>query len=108
MALIVLVTICFLACVFLLFVLVQWMRDTKRKTTTRPEVDSKVGETREERRLHAVGSRTKAERRNHFKAGARRVSTIPEWSGRRELAYDERKRIAHEKIARSFRPGKRR
>jgi hypothetical protein len=47
MALIVLVTICFLACVFLLFVLVQWMRDTKRKTTTRSAVDSEVGETRE-------------------------------------------------------------
>jgi len=35
MALIVLTTICFFACVFFLFTLVHWMRDTKRKTTIR-------------------------------------------------------------------------
>jgi len=55
MALIVLITICFLAWVFLFFVLVQWMRDTRRKATTRPKVDSKVGETREESRSNTVG-----------------------------------------------------
>ncbi len=57
MALIVLVAICFLACVFLLFVLVQWTRDTKRKTTTRPDAANSVGEKREEKPPKAVDSR---------------------------------------------------
>jgi hypothetical protein len=57
MALIVLAAICFLACVFLLFVLVQWTRDTKRRTTTRPMLDSEAGPTRKEKRPRIVGSR---------------------------------------------------
>lgn len=36
MSLIILIVICLLACAFLLYVLLQWMRDTKRK----PEVAS--------------------------------------------------------------------
>ena len=54
MALIVLATIGFLACVSLVFVLDQWMRDTKRKAKTRPNVDCNVGETDEQRRAHVV------------------------------------------------------
>ena len=107
MTLIVLVTICLLACVFLLFVLAQWMRDTKRKTKARPEVDSIAGETREEKRPHTVGSRRTAEGRYRFKVGARWVSTITERSGGRESWYDEREQIAYERIARSFNTSKR-
>jgi hypothetical protein len=107
MTLIVLVTICLLACVFLLFVLAQWMRDTKRKTTARPEVDSKAGETREEKRPHTAGSRRTAEGRYRFKVGARRVSTITERSGGRESWHDEREQIAYERITRSFNTSKR-
>src|SRR5262249_15748584 len=40
---IVLAAICFLACAFLLFVLVQWMRDRNRKKTTRPPLITKSG-----------------------------------------------------------------
>ena len=107
MALIVLVTICLLACVFLLFVLVQWTRDTKRKTTTRPDAANNVGEKREEKRPHTVGSRRTAERRDRFKAGSRRLSTVSERSRIRESWYDEREQIAYERIARSFNTSKR-
>jgi hypothetical protein len=78
MAYTVLATICFLACVFLLFVLVQWMRDTKRKTTTRPKADSKAGETQEQKRLHTVGVQGTVQKRNRFKVRAHRVSAITE------------------------------
>jgi hypothetical protein len=101
MTLIVLAAICFLACVFLLFVLVQWMGDTKRKTTNLPEVDSKAGE---EKRLPAVTSRRTVERRDRFKVGARRVFTTTERSGGRGSWHDERERIAYERIAGSFKP----
>jgi hypothetical protein len=104
MALIVLATICFLACVFLLFVLVQWMRDTTRKTTNRPGVDSKAGE---EKRPPAVVSRRTVERRDRFKVGARRVFTTTERSDGRGSWHDERERIAYERIAGSFKPGTR-
>jgi hypothetical protein len=107
MALIVLATICFLGCVFLVFVLVQWMQDTKRKTATRPVADSKVSETREEKRPHMVGSGRTLERRDRFRVGANRVSTIRERWGGRESGYDERERIAYERIARAWRSGKR-
>jgi hypothetical protein len=106
MALIALTTICLLACIFLLFVLIQWMRDTKRKTTTRPEVNSRVGETRATRHLHIVGDRRTVERRDRFKVKAGRVSTSTDRSGIRKSWYDERERMAYERIARSFKIGK--
>src|SRR6266852_1749945 len=70
MTLIVLATICLLACVFLVFVLYQWMRDTKRKPTTRPPVDNKLGEAREEKRPYVIGPRRAVERRDRFKGGS--------------------------------------
>jgi hypothetical protein len=106
MALIALTTICLLACVFLLFVLIQWMRDTKRKTTTRPEVDSRVGETRATRHPHIVGDRRTVVRRDRFKVKAHRVSTSTDRSGIRKSWYDERERMAYERIAKSFKFGK--
>jgi hypothetical protein len=105
MALIALTTICLLACGFFLFVLIQWMRDTKRKTT-RPEVDSRVGETRATRRPHIVGDRKTVERRDRFKVKAHRVSTRAARSGIRDSWYDESERMAYERIARSFKFGK--
>ena len=106
MALIALTTICLLACGFFLFVLIQWMRDTKRETTTRPEVDSRVGETRATRHPHIVGDRRTVERRDRFKVKAHRMSTSTERSGIRKSWYDERERMAYERIARSFKFGK--
>jgi hypothetical protein len=72
MALIVLATICLLACVFLLFVLAKGTRDTQGKRTTRPVVDSGVSETREKKRLPEVAFGRTVERRDHFKTGIAR------------------------------------
>jgi hypothetical protein len=106
MALIVLTTICLLACVFLLFVLCQWMRDAKRKATTRPAVDNEVGETRETKHPHIVGARRAVENRDRFKVRSDQSAAATERSGGRESEYDGRERIAYERIARSFKLGK--
>src|SRR5882762_6401948 len=63
-----------LACVFFLFVLCQWMRDAKRKTTTRPVIDNELGETRNTKHLQIVRARRAV--------------------GRCESGYDELERIA--------------
>jgi hypothetical protein len=106
MALIVLATICFLACVFLVFVLVQWMRDTKRRAGTRRPADNKLGERRE-KPLQTVDSRRTEEERDCFKVEARRMSSIAERSKIRETERNKRERIVYESIARSFKSGKR-
>ncbi len=107
MALIVLATICFLACVFLLFVLVQWMRDGNRKTKTRPAVDSEVGETSDTKHPHIVDARSTVKRHDRFKVRSHAATAATERSGGRESAYDERERMPYERIARSFKRGKR-
>jgi hypothetical protein len=106
MALIVLATICFLACVFLVFVLAQWMRDKKRRAGTRPAADNKSGERRE-KQPQTVDSRRTEEKRDLFKVEARRMSSIAERSRIRESERNKRERIAYERIARSFKSGKR-
>lgn len=106
MALIVLATICFLACVFLVFVLVQWMRDTKRRAGTRPAADNKSGEPRE-KQPQTVDSRRIEEKCDRFKVGARRMPSITERSRIRESESNERERIIYERIARSFKSSKR-
>ena len=83
------------------------MRDTKRKTATRPEVDSKVGEMRQEGHQSIVHSRSAGESRDRFKVGAHRVFIITERSSVYESGYNELERIAYERIARSFKSGKR-
>jgi hypothetical protein len=54
--------ICFLAGAFFLYILVQWMRDTKHNTTTRPRTDTEVGKTWEKKRPYIVGSGKAGER----------------------------------------------
>jgi hypothetical protein len=107
MTLIVLATICFLACVFLLFVLVQWMRDGNRKTKTRPAANSEVGETRDAKHPHIVVDRRTVERHDRFKVRSRGITAVTERSGARESGCDERERMAYERIAKSFKLGKR-
>ena len=58
MAVIVFAAVGFRACAFFLFILVQWMRDGKRKTTTHPDVGNKVGEPREKRTQVVIFPRT--------------------------------------------------
>jgi hypothetical protein len=66
-----------------------------------PRVNRKMSEKREESRSSTVGSRRAEERRDRFKVGAHRLSTITERSGGRESAYHKREAMAHEKTARS-------
>ena len=98
----VLATICFLACVFYVCVLFQWMRDTKRTTTTRPGMDNDVDETCEKKRLHIVGSRRAAERQDRMAVRSHRVPTWTEGSLGPATACHECERIAYERIARSL------
>lgn len=69
--------------------------------------DSEEGQTRKEKRPRIVGFRGTAERRDRFKVETRRVSTISGQSRVQDPWDDERERIAYERIARSFKPGKR-
>lgn len=107
MALIVLATICFFACVFLVFVLIKWIRDPKRRPKTHPDTGSNVGKAQEKKRSHAVGSPRVVERRERFKGRAHRMSTISGRSSAREFGDSEREQMAYERIARSFESGKR-
>ena len=104
MPLILLTTICLLACVFLLLVLYQWMRDTKRKPTTRPVVDNKLGEAREEKRPYIIGPRRDVERRDRFKVKSHGLAAPAERPAGRRPEYNESERMAYERIARSLRP----
>jgi hypothetical protein len=104
MTLIVFATICLLAFVFLLFVLYQWIRETKHEKTTGPAV--KEAETHETKRLHNVGAWRVAERRNHSKVRSHRVARTTEGPIDREIRCKECERIVYERIARSFEPGR--
>jgi uncharacterized membrane protein YccC len=107
MTLIVLATICLLACAFLLFVLFQWTRDTKRKTTARTAVDDAAGEASEEKRPRIVASRRTSEKQNRLSRMSRFVPSKREQSRGCGPGCNECERTAYEKVARSLRLGKR-
>src|ERR1700680_2578311 len=96
-----LATICFLACVFYVCVLFQWMRDTDGATTTRPGTDNYAGDAREEQLIHRWFSGT-AERQDRIAVRSQRVPTMTERSLRRAPTCQECERIAYERIARSL------
>jgi hypothetical protein len=104
MTVIVLAAVGFLACAFYLFVLFQWTRDTKRKTTT---VDDAAGETSEKKRPRIVASRGSSEERNRFPGKSRFVPSKRGQSRGCGPGCNECERIAYEKVARSLRSGKR-
>jgi hypothetical protein len=97
-----LATICCLACVFYVCVLFQWMRDTQRKTTTRPGMDSDAGEPYEKKRPHIVGSGRAADRQNRIVVRSDPAPRMTEGSCRRGPGCPEGERIAQERIARSL------
>jgi hypothetical protein len=104
MTVIVLAAVGFLACVFFLFVLFQWTRDTRRKTTT---VVDAAGETSEKKRPHIVGSRRTVEKRDRFWGRSRWVQSRRSREARCGPGCNECERIAYEKVARSLRSGRR-
>jgi hypothetical protein len=107
MALIVLAAICFLACIFLLFVLFQWTRDSKRKTTTRTAAGGAAGKTEENKRLQIVSPRRNIEKQDRFSGSSRWVQGMGGRSRSCGSGCSECERTAYEKVARSFRSGKR-
>ncbi len=68
MTLIVLTAICFLACALYVYVLIHWMRDTKRKRATQSVGENKADENREPKRPHIIGSRMARESHGRFAA----------------------------------------
>jgi len=83
------------------------MRDSRRKTTTRSAADDRAGEEREGKSPRAIDSARAGEKRDRSKVGTRRMPAIKELSGTGKSWHDERERMAYERIARSFRSGKR-
>ncbi len=106
MALIVLAAICLLACVFLLFVLFQWTRDTKHKTTTRTAVDDAADGTSEKTRPE-VAARASTEKQDRFSGRSRQMHRRKARSRGCGLGCNECERAAYEKVARLLRSGKR-
>src|SRR5882724_9888422 len=84
MILIVLAAVGFLACAFFLFVLFQWTRDTKRKTTTRTAVRDADGETSKKNHPQIICFKRSDEkhhsftRRSHRASGMRAVPRVGE------------------------------
>jgi len=62
MTVIVLVTICLVACGFLLYVLFQWTRETKRRPTSRSAIGDEPCQAGQKKQPYIVGSRRAAER----------------------------------------------
>lgn len=89
MAVIILVAVGLLSCGFFLFVLVQWMRDGKLKTTTHSDVVKKVDEPLEKRPQVVIFPGT-VPRRDRPKAGTREVSGRAEWPCGYDCGCDHR------------------
>jgi cytoskeletal protein RodZ len=106
MTLIVLAAICLMACVFFLFVLMQWTRDANRKTITRTAVDDAAGRTNEEK-LHIVSPRRNIEKPDSSSGSSRWVHGMGGRSCGCGPGCSECERTAYEKVARSLRSGKR-
>lgn len=102
MTLIVLATTCLLACAFYIYVLCQWMRDTKGKRTTPPPIAGQSGGTQENKRLYIMGSRKNTERHDSPDVSSHRVPRMIWLSRGRGLGWNESERIAYRKIASSL------
>ena len=107
MTVIVLATICLLASVFFLFVLFQWTRDTKRKTTTRTAADDAAGVTGEKKRPQIVGPKRTNEKHDRFMERSHRASSTRGRSHGCGAGCNECERVAYERVVNSMKPGNR-
>ena len=107
MTLIVLAAICLLACLFFLFVLIEWTRDAKRKTTTRTAVDDAAGETSEKKRPRIVASRETSEKHDLFSGRSRWVQSRSSQSRDCGPGCNECERAVYERVVNSMKSGKR-
>jgi hypothetical protein len=107
MDLIVLAAICFLACVFLLFVLFQWTRDSKRKTTTRTAAGGAAGKTEEKKHLRIVSPRRNIEKQDRYSERSHGVQSMRGRSRGCGPGCNECERVVYERLVNSMKPGKR-
>src|SRR5258706_15966015 len=101
MTLIVLATTGLLACCFYVYVLCQWMRDTKSKRTRPPAIAGQSGATQENKRPYILGSQKSAERHDSPDVSSHRSRRITGLSRGRVLGWNESERMAYRKIASS-------
>src|SRR5260370_31317625 len=100
-----LMAICLFACTFYLYVLFQWMRDKKRKPTSRPTIDDEVGnvgQTPPERRPHLVDSRKPERRIDRLSPKSSGVRGLTRRSRASTSGCIDCEGIAYKKIARSW------
>ncbi len=108
MTLIVLAMTGWLACAFYVYVLCQWMRDTRGKRAARPAIDEPSDGAQTDKRPYLMGSRKNAERHDSLDVSSYRATRMTGLSRRRGLGWNESERIAYQEIATSLRLRKRR
>ena len=107
MSLIVLTAICFLACAFYVYVLIHWMRDTKRKKATHSAGENLADENREPKRPHIIGSRRAPESHGRFAARSLRHASMAGRARGSAPACHQVEHNAYETIARAWSSGRR-
>jgi len=102
MTLIVLAMTGLLACAFYVYVLCQWMRDTRGKRTARQAIDGPSDGSQTNKCPYVMGSRKNAERHDSPDVSAYRATRMTGLSRRGGLGWNESERIAYQKIANSL------
>jgi hypothetical protein len=103
MSLISLRAICFLACGFYLFVLIHWIRETKRNRKIRSSTEAH--QDHEPQGIHVIDSGGATRRRRHLAARSVRPTNVALRSHGSDLGCLECERNAYDTIARSWRVG---
>jgi hypothetical protein len=102
MALIILEILCIFGCVFLLYVLAQWVRDSKHQTARRKVSRNRTDVSQQRRRSKVVTFPGKDMNPNQAQAEPRPLRSKARKSTKRPPQYGDRERIAYERIARSL------
>src|SRR5215469_5530748 len=102
MALVILFAICFFACGFLLYALVQWVRDGKRKSTSTKAHPEKVSDPGNHRGSKVVALRRDGGRGDQSSPRSRRAGAATRRSAWNNHQCNFCERVAYERIARSL------
>lgn len=99
MTLIVLAMTGLLACAFYVYVLCQWMRDTRGKRTARPAIDALSDGAQTNKRPYVMVSRKNAEGHDSPDVSSHRATRMTGLIRRRGLGGNKSEPIAYQKIA---------
>ncbi len=99
MTLIVLAMTGLLACPFYVYVLCQWMRDTRGKRTARPAIDGPSDGAQTNKRPYVMVSRKNAEGHDRPDVSSYRATRMTGLFRCRGLGWNKSERIAYQKIA---------